>query len=226
MKRSQINLIIENAMHFFKSMNFQLPGFAYYTINEWIKVKNDAQEIFDLGLGWDITDFGSDDFYNTGLTLFTLRNGSLNNKLYPKPYAEKIMLVKVDQMTPYHYHWNKVEDIINRGGGDLVFKLIYSTSDDEMDTNPVEIIVDGIKKTVQPNEEFILTPGQSLSLPQKLYHTFYGRREDVLVGEVSMVNDDATDNKFYSDLPRFLEIEEDAETKYLLITDYENFLSF
>ena len=226
MKRSQINLIIENAMHFFKSMNFQLPGFAYYTINEWIKVKNDAQEIFDLGLGWDITDFGSDDFYNTGLTLFTLRNGSLNNKLYPKPYAEKIMLVKVDQMTPYHYHWNKVEDIINRGGGDLVFKLIYSTSDDEMDTNPVEIIVDGIKKTVQPNEEFILTPGHSLSLPQKLYHTFYGRREDVLVGEVSMVNDDATDNKFYSDLPRFLEIEEDAETKYLLITDYENFLSF
>jgi len=226
MNRSQINQIIENAMLFFKSMNFYLPEFAYYSIDDWKVVINDAQEIFDLGLGWDITDFGSGDFYNFGLTLFTLRNGSLNNQLYQKPYAEKIMLVKVDQVTPYHYHWHKVEDIINRGGGDLVFKLNYSTPDDEMEESLVETVVDGIKKRIQPGEELVLHPGQSITLPQKMYHTFFGRNNDVLVGEVSMINDDTTDNRFYGGLPRFSEIEEDEKPKYLLVTDYEKYLSF
>ncbi len=224
MKRSQINQTIEEALIFFKSMNFYLPEFAYYSIDDWKEKIDNAHEIFDLGLGWDITDFGLGDFQNTGLTLFTLRNGSLTNGKYQKPYAEKIMLVKVDQVTPYHYHWHKIEDIINRGGGDLVFKLADSTPDDEMDEDSVEIVIDGIKKTVPPCEELVLKPGQSLTLPQKMYHTFYGRKSDVLVGEVSMVNDDTKDNKFYDDMVRFSEIIEDEESRYLLCTDYRKFL--
>ena|SRR5690554_1431468 len=42
-------------------------------------------------LGWDITDFGSGEFYKRGLFLFTLRNGKY--KVDKKPYAEKIMIV-------------------------------------------------------------------------------------------------------------------------------------
>jgi D-lyxose ketol-isomerase len=226
MKRSRINQLIQETIIYFKSMNFNLPDFAYYTITDWKKVVNTAQEIFDLGLGWDITDFGLGDFDNTGLILFTLRNGSLTNRKYPKSYAEKIMLVKVGQFTPYHYHWHKVEDIINRGGGDLLFKLANSTPDDGLDESLVEIVVDGIIKTIRPGEEFVLHPGQSIALPQKMYHTFWGRNKDVLVGEVSMINDDSKDNRFYENLPRFSEIEEDEEIKYLLITDYKNLLSF
>ncbi len=224
MKRSEINRLIDETIEFFKVMKFYLPDFAYFSINDWQKKMPQAEEIIELSLGWDITDFGSDDFYHLGLTLFTIRNGKLNSKKYPKPYAEKIMLVREEQVTPYHYHWSKVEDIINRGGGDLVFKLANSTVDDKLADSIVEVVSDGLKISIKPSEELILKPGQSLSLPQKLYHTFYGRKGDVLVGEVSMVNNDKTDNKFYEQLPRFSTIEEDEKPKFLLCSDYQKFL--
>ena len=62
--------------------------------------------------------YGSGDFYKRGLFLFTLRNGKYN--IDKKPYAEKIMIVEEEQETPMHHHWSKMEDIINRGGGNLV----------------------------------------------------------------------------------------------------------
>jgi len=42
------------------------------------------------------------------------------------------------------------------------------------------------------------------------------------VGEVSAVNDDATDNRFQETLGRFPEIEEDVEPLHLLVSDYKN----
>jgi D-lyxose ketol-isomerase len=224
MKRSEINDLIDEAIDFFKTKRFFLPPFAFYSLQEWQRIGRNAQEIFDLGLGWDVTDFGSDTFHSRGLMLFTLRNGLLNNKIYPKPYAEKIMVVGPDQVTPFHYHWDKIEDIINRGGGDLVFKFFESTENDEFDQRPVELQKDGIKTTLKAGEELCLKPGESVQLPTKLYHTFYGRTSTVMVGEVSMVNNDAQDNNFYGGLPRFSKIEEDVEPKYLLCNDYEKFL--
>ena len=55
-----------------------------------------------------------------------------------------------------------------------------------------------------------------------MYHRFYGKKGTgrVLLGEVSAVNDDNNDNRFYEDLPRFPLIEEDEEARYLLITEY------
>ena len=46
----------------------------------------------------------------------------------------------------------------------------------------------------------------------------------VLVGEVSMVNDDNLDNRFYEPIGRFPEIEEDEPPLYLLVGDYESIL--
>jgi len=112
MKRSEINAFIREAIGFFDNMNFKLPAFGYFTLTDWQKVKEHCQEIFDLALGWDITDFGLGDFKNKGLLLFTIRNGKYNSKQYEKPYAEKIMIVDVEQVTPFHYHWNKMEDIM------------------------------------------------------------------------------------------------------------------
>jgi hypothetical protein len=226
MKRSEINKIIKDAIKFFKKMHFKLPPFAYFTIDDWQKHKNDAKEIFDLNLGWDITDFGSNDFYRKGLLLFTLRNGLISNPLYPKTYAEKIMVVEEDQVTPMHFHWNKMEDIINRGGGNLVVEIYGSAKNEEPDNTMVDISIDGINKKIISGDKVILSPGESISLTQNIYHKFYGQKGKgkVLVGEVSMVNDDDNDNRFYEETRRFPDIIEDAEPVHLLCKDYRKFL--
>jgi D-lyxose ketol-isomerase len=59
-----------------------------------------------------------------------------------------------------------------------------------------------------------------------LYHRFYGEKGKgrVLIGEVSMVNDDENDNRFYDKVGRFPEIEEDVEPVHLLVNDYSKYL--
>ncbi len=43
----------------------------------------------------------------------------------------------------------------------------------------------------------------------------------MLIGEVSTVNDDRTDNTFLDPIGRFSEIEEDVDPIHLLVSDYE-----
>ena len=175
-------------------------------------------------LGWDLTDFGSGDFHKRGLILFTLRNGKFN--MDRKPYAEKIMIVEENQETPMHYHWSKMEDIINRGGGNLVLELNNSTSDSKFDTTQVNFKTDGVKRSVPAGGKAVLTPGESICLEQGMYHRFYGEpgKGKVLVGEVSMVNDDTSDNCFYEPIGRFPVIEEDEQPLHLLVSDYQKFI--
>jgi len=118
MKRSEINSIINNAKMFFSSMQFMLPEWAFWTPGMCKGAYERCSEIIDNRLGWDITDFGSGDFRKQGLTLFTIRNGNLAKR--DKLYCEKIMISDEKQVTPSHFHWDKTEDIINRGGGNLV----------------------------------------------------------------------------------------------------------
>lgn len=223
MKRSEINQILKNAKSFMTEKQFILPPWAYWSVDDWKKNKEDASEIIENMLGWDITDFGSGDFYNRGLFLFTIRNGKLN--VDKKPYAEKIMIVEENQETPMHYHWAKMEDIINRGGGNLVIELYNTTHDSQLDTTAVFFKVDGIKRSVPAGGKVILAPGESICLEQGMYHRFYGEagKGKVLVGEVSMVNDDASDNCFYEPIGRFPVIEEDEQPLHLLVSDYRKF---
>lgn len=224
MKRSEINQILKNAKVFMAEKQFRLPPWAYWSVTDWKKKKEDAQEIVENMLGWDITDFGSGDFYNRGLFLFTIRNGKLN--VDKKPYAEKIMIVEENQETPMHFHWAKMEDIINRGGGNLVIELYNSTPDKMFDTTPVCFKTDGVTHWVEPGGKVVLTPGESICLEQGMYHRFYGEpgKGKVLVGEVSMVNDDTSDNCFYESIGRFPVIEEDEEPLHLLVSDYKRFI--
>ncbi len=226
MKRSEINALLTEAVGFFASMKFPLPVFAYYSIDDWKRHKKVAREIVDLGLGWDITDFGTGDFRKTGLLLFTLRNGKLGSRKYPKAYAEKIMIVGEGQVTPMHFHWNKMEDIINRGGGNLVIQLYGSTKNEGLSGKDITVSIDGHATTVAAGGTVTLTPGQSITLTQGLYHRFYGQQRmgTVLVGEVSMVNDDAADNRFFEPMGRFPAIEEDVLPAHLLCTDYKKFI--
>jgi D-lyxose ketol-isomerase len=224
MRRSEINNLITKALNFFKEMKFHLPPFATFSLDDWSHNKTQAQEIFDLKLGWDITDFGLGNFEEKGLLLFTLRNGVLNSNIYSKSYAEKIMIVQENQLTPLHYHQEKREDIINRGGGDLVFQFYQSVSRKKLSRMKTELVVDGMKKVFSAGEKVILKPGESITIPPYMYHSFVGKNSSVLVGEVSMVNDDETDNYFYQKVGRFPEIIEDETPLYLLATDYTNFL--
>ena len=225
MKRSTINAQIREAKAFMDEHRFHLPPFAFWTPEDWRAKGPEVSEIVDNGLGWDITDFGSGDFERCGLFLFTVRNGHPDNwtTMTGKLYAEKIMIVGVDQVTPYHFHWNKMEDIINRGGGDLLIRLYNATEDDRLADTPVTVSVDGVQHTVEAGTLVRLTPGESISLPTRLYHQFWGSGERVLVGEVSLVNDDAADNRFLESRGRFPEIVEDEAPLHLLVTDYARF---
>ncbi len=204
---------------------FHLPRWAHWTAAEWQASSADLSEIVHNGLGWDITDFGLGEFDRQGLVLFTLRNGDPSGVDLSKIYAEKLLIVDVNQKTPLHFHWKKSEDIINRGGGDLVVQLYNSTESAELDTTDVYVRMDGIEQRVEAGGVKVLRPGDSITLVPGLYHAFWGERERVLVGEVSSVNDDKTDNRFYAPIGRFPEIEEDVPPTRLLVNDYAGFLN-
>jgi hypothetical protein len=225
MKRSTINLIMRDANAFMRAHRVYLPPFAYWSPETWRTKGPEAREIVENAMGWDITDFGGGHYERCGLFLFTLRNGHPRNweTMSGKLYAEKMMVVGVEQVTPMHFHWNKSEDIINRGGGELAVQLYNATEDEDLAQTPVTVSVDGVRRTVEAGGVVTLSPGESITLPTRLYHTFWGAGSRVLVGEVSMVNDDARDNRFYEEVGRFPAIEEDEPPLYLLVTDYADY---
>ncbi len=223
MKRSEINEIIKNAISFIDSFQFALPPFALWSPDDWKKKGPECDEIRDNMLGWDITDYGLGRFSDIGLVLITIRNGNQNNSYYQKPYAEKILISQEKQVCPMHFHWKKMEDIINRGGGILMMQLYNSTPTEELDMlNPVHVVSDGIALTIPAGTILELKPGQSVTLTPGMYHAFWAKEGcgPVLIGEVSQCNDDNTDNRFLDPIDRFPEITEDEPALRLLCTEY------
>lgn len=223
MKRSEINTIIKKFEKMLKEYKFEIPEFCKFTPEEWAEKGHEYDEIRDNMLGWDVTDFGSGDFSKMGLALITLRNGNFHMQdQYPKVYAEKIIMVLEGQECPQHFHWKKMEDIINRGGGNMIFKLYNATEDEQLANTDVLICKDGRRYMVKAGEEVILKPGESISLYPYCYHGYVLEKGkgDVLVGEVSMCNDDNADNKFLVPVGRFAEIEEDEPPYRLLCNEY------
>lgn len=224
MKRSEINALIWDAENFFAERQFPLPRWASWTAEEWRGKRESCAEIVENMLGWDLTDFGEGNYSKRGLLLFTIRNGNLEKDA--KPYAEKIMIVDEEQETPLHFHWHKMEDIINRGGGNLIIELYLADGKQQLSDKSVTVKIDGIPRTVEPGGRVVLQPGESICLEQQVYHRFFGEAGmgRVLVGEVSQVNDDNRDNRFFEELGRFPAIEEDEPPYRLLVNDYAAYL--
>ena len=222
MRRSEINRYIEEAKNFIDSCGFRLPPFAFWSPEEWKARGGEYDEIRENQLGWDLTDFGSGDYEKTGLLLFTLRNGNIRSPANKKNYAEKIMVGLPGQITPYHYHLGKMEDIIHRGGkGTFCIQLYASLGPNTLDEKgPVPVAVDGRNFTVPAGEVIRLSPGESITLFQGVFHQFWAEGSRLLMGEVSMVNDDHGDNYFLSAAGRFPEITEDEKPIHLLAGDY------
>ncbi|MBQ7262999.1 MAG: D-lyxose/D-mannose family sugar isomerase [Synergistaceae bacterium] len=222
MRRSEINGHIKRFEARLKEHRFELPPFLSFTPEEWRTKGHEWDEIRDNALGWDVTDYGEGHFETKGLCLITLRNGNVKDAKYAKTYAEKIMMLDEGQVSPNHFHWNKMEDIINRGGGDIVFRLWNAAPDDGLDGSDVRVESDGRTWTVGAGSEIVLSPGQSLTLYPRCYHEFTVRPGTgyAIIGEVSMCNDDQTDNRFLEPLGRFPTIEEDEPPYRLLCTEY------
>ncbi len=222
MNRSEINQAIRAAEVFFAANSFHLPPLAFWRPEEW-RGRPGLAEIVACHLGWDVTDFGLGDFARQGLLLFTLRNGVAENDCYGKPYAEKIMVAREEQKTILHYHRRKTEDIINRGGGKLCFRLFDRDGERGLSPQPVRVSRDGVATTVAAGETVTLCPGESLTLTPGLFHEFWAAKGagPVLIGEVSSVNDDHHDNVFYDRQERFPEIIEDEPPYRLLVGDVQ-----
>ena len=81
---------------------------------------------------------------------------------------------------------------------------------------------------MQAGAEVQLEPGSSITIPPFLYHDFKVKEDtgDVLIGEVSMVNDDESDNRFKAPIGRFPDIEADEAPYRLLCFEYPKASSY
>lgn len=222
MKRSKINEALRAMEAMAASYRFPLPPFCHFTPDEWAEKSHEFDGVRNNRLGWDITDYGMGAFDKVGFSLITLRNGLDSDPNCPKPYAEKLLYMKEGQRTPLHFHWSKMEDIINRGGGTLLIHVYNSTPEGEKADTPVTIYSDGRTYTLPAGARVTLAPGRSITIRPGMYHEFtpLPGTGPVLLGEVSMFNDDANDNRFYEPVGRFPAIEEDEEPYRLLCNEY------
>ena len=224
MKRSKINEALKELEAMCEKHCCYLPPFCHMTPQDWETAGHEYDEVRDCMLGWDITDYGKGDFDKFGFSLITIRNGNRNMAdKYPKVYAEKLLYLKEGQYAPNHFHWFKTEDIINRGGGNCLIRVYNSLPNEEMYyESPVTVHLDGRQVVVPAGTQVRLKPGESIYIPQYLYHDFEVEQGTgaVLLGEVSQCNDDNTDNRFLPPVGRFPAIEEDEPPYRLLCNEY------
>lgn len=224
MKRSEINAALREMEEMLGKYRVSLPQFCGFTPEDWRGKGHEYDEVRDNMLGWDITDYGLGKFDEVGFSLITLRNGNLRMRdKYAKTYAEKLLYLREGQYAPMHFHWSKMEDIINRAGGVVLIRVFRSLPDESIDReSPVTVHVDGCAHTVPAGTQVRLCPGQSITITPLLYHDFTVEAGGgpVLLGEVSQCNDDNADNRFEPPMGRFPAIEEDEPPYRLLCNEY------
>ena len=122
-----------------------------------------------------------------------------------------------------HEYDEVTEDIINRGGGNVLIRVYNRLPNEEIDyESDVKVHTDGKSYTVPAGTQVRLKPGESIFVYQGLYHDFSVEpgTGPVLLGEVSQCNDDNTDNRFNPPVGRFPKIEEDEPPYRLLCNEY------
>ena len=210
MKRSEINKAIKTAKEMMEKYSWTLPHWAYWSKSDYENKSGLKEYLNKHQMGWDVTDFGKGVFNEQGIALFCIRNGIQGNA-NDKPYAEKLLFMQEGQEIPFHSHKIKLEDIINRGGGDLAIEFVEVDEKDQELSNKITVLVDGEKILLDPYEPLILKKGQSVTVDRNIFHRFYAVKGSgmVMAGEVSQVNDDNNDNYFLEPIGRFSEIQED-----------------
>jgi len=112
-----------------------------------------------------------------------------------------------------------------------VLQLFLFNTDPEtgeaVDT-PVTVFMDGIRRTFEPGEEVLVYPGNSITLPPRIAHIFGPKpgAGDLIVGEVSAINDDLTDNYHLEPVnSQYASVEEDQPILHPLCNEYGRVLA-
>ncbi len=71
-----------------------------------------------------------------------------------------------------------------------------------------------------PGDRVRLEPGESLTLDPYVAHAFWAEGGTALAGEVSLANDDRSDNYFVPPLAPAEPVEEDAVARHVTVRDY------
>ena len=224
-----INAAVARAQVVFQHFGLRLAEWGYWTVEQWDRANREYDAVRECMLGWDVTDFGSSDFFNIGRTLFTLRNGRAGDPRYPKTYAEKFILDPENQRAPAHFHRSKREDIVCRAGGNILVRFTAADSDGQPCDRPSTVLVDSQTVEVPAGGIVCLKPGMSVTIEPRVIHQFWGEegtgvRIDgigyTVSGEVSSVCDDHRDNVFLANAERFPAIVEDEPRKVYLCHEY------
>ncbi|HLJ70922.1 MAG TPA: D-lyxose/D-mannose family sugar isomerase [Roseiarcus sp.] len=222
MLRSFIDRRVEAMLEFCERCGFKLPPFALWSGQDFRAAPDAAKRIAENGLGWNIVEFKRGAFARDGLSVFTLRMGDWRRLKSGagRLYSEKALYAEDGQRTPHHYHVVKTEDILNRGGARFVVELFKVDRAGRRLDERVRIMKDAAMIEVAAGGRVVLEPGESLVLEPYVAHAFWAEGGAALAGEVSLANDDATDNYFLSAPEPPAPIEEDAPMRHPTVRDY------
>lgn len=226
MRRSFIDRRIEAMLELCDRHQFKLPPFALWGAAQYRAQPAAAKRIHKAGLGWNVVEFKPGAFEAEGLSVFTSRMGDWRGLAAGagRLYAEKAMMAQDGQRTPHHFHVVKTEDILNRGGARFVVELFKVDATGARLDERLQVLKDVEMLDLAPGARVSLEPGESLTLEPFVAHSFWAEGGAVLAGEVSLANDDATDNYFLPALGPPAPIEEDAPMRYLTVRDHAKFV--
>jgi D-lyxose ketol-isomerase len=227
MLRSFIDRRVDAMLEFCERCAFRLPPFALWGASEFRADIGSAKRIAEGGLGWNIAEFKPGAFVREGLSLFVLRMGDWRElpKGAGRLYSEKALFAEDGQRTPHHYHVVKTEDIMNRGGARFVIELFKVDRAGRRLDERVRALKDATMIEVAAGGRVRLDPGESLVLEPFVAHSFWAEGGATLAGEVSLVNDDASDNYFLPPLSPSAPIEEDQPMRHPTVRDYAGLLA-
>jgi len=79
-------------------------------------------------------------------------------------FAQHLFLLPLFARWTPGFHWSKSEDIINRGGENLVIELARATDDDALSDRELLVSCDGVARTVPSRGRIVREPGESVTL--------------------------------------------------------------
>lgn len=226
MKRSFVESRIDAMTTLCERHGLKLPPFAQWSEDDYRADPAAARRIAQGGLGWNVVEFRPGAFAREGLGVFTLRMGDWRQLANGRGrlYAEKALMAEDGQRAPHHYHIVKTEDIVNRGGARFVVELFKVDRAGAPLKERFRVLKDVRTLELNAGDRVALEPGESLTLEPFVAHAFWAEGGAVLAGEVSLVNDDASDNYFLPALPAAAPIEEDVAKRRLTVRDYERLI--
>lgn len=200
----------------------KLPPFALWGEARYRADPAAAKRISEGGLGWNIVEFAPGGFAREGLGVFTLRMGDWAQLATGRGrlYGEKALMAEDGQRTPHHYHIVKTEDLLNRGGARFVVELFKVNRAGAPLKERFRVLKDATMVDLGPGDRVSLEPGESLVLEPFVAHAFWAEGGSALGGEISLANDDLSDNYFLPAPVAPAPITEDAAKRYVTVRDH------